>query len=155
MINRLTNGVGVGMLRGSGDSLTQKLYSFPGCLFLLVSWFSVSWFISDFRRFNDPTLPNFHFMFLIYTNLNFRLQDFLYFIRRIAGIFGTRIFHKFQNFGCPKCGNFKNKIDEMVWFSWIIWRILVSQQVNNIVLGPVDTSKNPDITKMRGLMYFQ
>ena len=66
-------GVGVGMLRGAGDSLTclrgawflvLLFLGFKVCWFLgfLVSKF-LSFLVSKFRLFNDPILPHFHFMF--------------------------------------------------------------------------------------------
>ena len=36
-------------------------------------------------------------------------------------------------------------------FSRIIWRILASPKINNIVLGLGDTSENPQIIEMMGL----
>ena len=102
-------GVGVGMLRGAGDSLTWKTFLVSWCLVscfkkVLVYWFVVSWFqsllvskkdwllgfeISKFQRFNDPMLPISHFMF--FDRYWFCIKEFQDFIRQFAGFFGARL----------------------------------------------------------------
>ena len=128
-------GVGVGMLKGAGDSLTWKVYWFLGFWFI---GFKVSWF----QSFEDSKI---HFIFSEkYWSC---IQDFQN--KTDAHDFLVPAFsNNVNNVNFRKFEMYKQYISRND-ISWIVWSLLGSPKIKMIGLGSHGHVQNPEIIEMR------